>query len=90
MQQRNLDHSVTLRQKRLQLLARLKTEFKLKQYQDKLEHWSISKSAFYCVKDALYCGLHMENRVGIAMLNLLLLEGNSNCEQGIIYNDNNY
>ena len=46
----------------------------------KLENGTLDENDFYCVEDALPWTLNMENRLGLSSLNLLLLEGYSNCD----------
>lgn len=52
----------------------------------KLEHGTVNENAFYCAEDALPCTLHMENRVGLATMNLLFVEGYGNCDNGLLCN----
>lgn len=56
-------------------------EDELREHKRKLEHVTLDESAFYCVQGALPCTLHIENRVGLSIMNLLFLEGHSNCHK---------
>ena len=54
-------------------------------YKLKLEHSSLNEHAFYAAKEACPCILHLENHHGLAMMNLLCVEGNSNCDDGLLH-----
>ena len=71
--------------RRERLLQRLELEFDLKILKMKYEHADISEKSFYCVRDAATCILYMKNRVSITYLQMLFLEGYSNCEDGTLY-----
>ena len=87
LRQRNLATAGTMSQKRQRLLNVLMMEHELKLYRQKLEHCTNEEGAFYCAEDAVPCILHLENRVGIIFLQLLFLEGHSNCESGEIFTE---
>ena len=63
----------------------MKIECELKIIKLKLEHCKLDENAFYCTEDTLPCTLHIENRIGSIILNLLFLEGKGNCDNGSIF-----
>ena len=73
----------SLSQKRSRLLERLKMEEELVLHRKKLEHRNVDENAFYCIEDELLCTLHIENRIGLATMNLLFLESHGNCDNGL-------
>ena len=69
------------------LLERMKLECKLKVLKMKHDHLDMDENAFYCTQDACACILNIQNRVSIACLQILLIEGHSNCEDAILNSD---
>ena len=87
LRERNLGSASTFSQKRQRLLNVLMIEHELKLYRQKAQHYANDEGAFYYTEDAVPCILHLENRISIIFLQLLFLEGHSNCESGDIFTD---
>ncbi len=67
------------------MLQEIMLEHKLQQHLEKLLHCD---KLFQCIIALLHkipCILHCENKVGIKILTMLLLEGFSNAQQGTIF-----
>ncbi len=60
-------------------------EEKLKRHLEKLQHCSNLEACLIALLHIVLCILHCENRVGIKLLTMLLLEGFSNAQLGYIF-----
>ena len=60
-------------------------EEKLKRHLEKLQHCSNLEACLIALLHKVPCILHRENRVGIKLLTMLLLEGFSNAQLGYIF-----
>jgi hypothetical protein len=63
------------------------TEAKIRLLVTKLKHGTPAEGAMFLLIQAIPCILHMENRIGIKILTMLLVEGLSNAKAGLIYNE---
>ena len=77
--------SWTVRRDKLRML--LRSEVKLRKLQDDLKHGDREEGALFCLIQAIPCILHLENRVGIKLFTMILIEGLSNARKGLIYTD---
>ena len=66
---------------------RLKVEFRYRQLKQGLARGEelANSASLFRILDAVPCVLHMENRVGLKTLTMLLTEGLSNAKKGTIY-----
>ena len=65
-----------------------RAEAKIRLLLTELEHGSPSKRAMFLLIQAIPCILHMENRVGINILTLLMIKGLSNAKDSkLLYTD---
>ena len=87
LQEHHLSINGNLSIRREHLLERMKLEHKLKVLKMKYDYADIDEKSFYCMQDACSCILHMENRVNITFLQMLLLEGYSNCDDVSLNSD---
>ena len=76
-----------LAEKRELLKSFLVNEFMLKKIKESLEHGRKREGALFLLLQAIPCILHMENRVGLKILTMLLTEGVHNSMEGQIYAD---
>jgi hypothetical protein len=61
-------------------------EVKIRLLLTELAHGSPSEGAMFLLIQAIPCILHLENRIGIKILTMLLIEGLSNAKKGLLYN----
>jgi len=69
------------------LLKAVRAEAKIRLLLTELEHGSPSEGAMFLLIQAIPCILHMENRVGIKILTMLMIEGLSNAKKKVLYTD---
>ena len=69
------------------LLKAVRAEAKIRLLLTELEHGSPSEGAMFLLIQAIPCILHMENRVGIKILTMLMIEGLSNAKRKVLYTD---
>jgi hypothetical protein len=87
LEDRNLPDTGTLSDRQNRLKESLKMEYRYRQLKEGIargEKMSNSACAF-SILDAVPCVLHMENRVGLKMLTLLLSDGLSHAKSGQLY-----
>jgi hypothetical protein len=65
----------------------LVAEAKIRLLLTELDHGSPSEGAMFLLIQAIPCILHLENRIGIKILTMLVIEGLSNAKKGLLYND---
>ena len=54
---------------------------------EELEHGQQRNGALFLLLQAIPCILHMENRVGIKVITMLLIRGLSNVKEGVLYSE---
>jgi hypothetical protein len=74
-----------LEELRQRLLEELLLDENLKRHLEKLEHCSHLEACLIALLHKVPCILHLEKRVGIKLLTMLLLEGFSNAQLGLIF-----
>jgi hypothetical protein len=87
LEARNLPDTGTLLDRQNRLKESLKMEYRYRQLKEGIargEKLSNSACAF-SILDAVPCVLHMENRVGLKMMTLLLSDGLSHAKSGELY-----
>jgi hypothetical protein len=82
---RNLSPRGELAELRECLLVELILEHNLKQHLEKLLHCSKLEQCLIALLNEIPCILHCENRVGIKLLTMVLLEGFSNATEGLVF-----
>ena len=75
--------NMTSRQERLR--SHLILEEKIQNLKSDLDHCTPKDGALFLIYNAIPCILHMENRVGIKILTMLLVEGLSNVKEKTIF-----
>ena len=70
---------------RERLLQEVIVEHKLRCHLEKLQHCNLLDACMIALLHKIPCILHCENRVGIKLLTMILLEGFSNAQQGLIF-----
>jgi len=75
-----------LEELRQRLLQELIVKDKLCHHLDKLQHCNTLEACLILLLHKIPCILHCENRVGIKLLTMLLIEGFSNAQRGGIFN----
>ena len=63
----------------------MKLEHDLHILELKYHHSTPDENSYYCIEDACTCILHKENQISITFLEMLLLEGYSNCDAAYLY-----
>lgn len=83
----NLQVTGNMQAKRNRLYERIKLESDLCLLELKYEHSTADENSYYCTADACTCILYIENRVNITFLEMLFIEGYSNCDEASLYLD---
>ncbi|KAI2505453.1 hypothetical protein MHU86_8976 [Fragilaria crotonensis] len=84
---RGLDINGSLEIRREGLRVALKGEATIVRLSKEIAHGEVKEGAYFLLMQTLPCVLHMENRNGIKILSMLLVEGMSNAKKRLIYND---
>ena len=63
----------------------LKDEATIRWLSKEIEHGNVKEGAYFLLMHTLPCVLHMENRNGIKILSMLLVEGISNAKRQLSY-----
>jgi len=82
---RGLSASGDLEELRQRLLSELVIEKKLRDSLTKLEHCTKLEASIIALLHKIPCTLHAENRIGIKILTMLLMEGFSNAQKGLLF-----
>jgi hypothetical protein len=77
----------TISAKRVTLRKAARSEANVRLLLTELAHGTPSEGAMFLLIQAIPCILHMENRVGIKILTMLVIEGLSNAKAGLLYPD---
>jgi hypothetical protein len=67
------------------LCKAVRSEAKIRLLLTELAHGTPSEGAMFLLIQAIPCILHMENRIGIKILTMLVIEGLSNAKAGLLY-----
>jgi hypothetical protein len=86
---RSLDMTGSIEDMRARLKEALHRELQLRQLLDQILHCEGVGVALFLVLQAVPCILHCENRVCLKILTMLVIEGYSNAEAGLILNEFN-
>jgi hypothetical protein len=86
---RSLDMTGTLEEMRQHLRKSLSHESRIQSLLDQVQHYEGVGVALFLVMQVVPCILHFEKRVCLKILTMLLIEGYSNAEAGLILNDIN-
>ncbi len=84
LQLRSLDMTGTVEELRQHLKQSLQHENRLRTLLDQVNHTEGVGEALFLVMQAMPCILHCENRVCLKILTMILIEGYSNAESGVI------
>jgi hypothetical protein len=84
---RHLSPRGELEELRDRLLQEVVLEEKLKSHLEKLLHCDRLTQCIIALLHKIPCILHCENRVGIKLLTMILIEGFSNVQQGLIFSN---
>jgi hypothetical protein len=82
---RDLPTTGTLEQLRTRLRLQLEGEKELRELKAKLDHCTPDENALYELLLAIPCILHMENRIGIKLVEMVLTEGGSHAIAGDLF-----
>jgi hypothetical protein len=69
------------------LCKAVRSEAKIRHLLTELEHGTPSDGAMFLLIQAIPCILHLENRTGIKILAMLVIEGSSNAKAGLLHAD---
>ena len=83
----DINGNLETRRERLQLA--LKDEATISRLSKEIAHGEVKEGAYFLLMHTLPCILHMENRNGIKILSMLLVEGISNAKKKLSYTDIN-
>lgn len=83
----SIDGSMETRRERLRVA--LKDEATIARLSKEISHGEVKEGAYFVLMSTLPCVLHMENRNGIKILTMLLIEGLSNAKKRELYIDVN-
>lgn len=86
---RGLGIDGTLEVRRERLWLALKDEATIARLSKEIEHGEIKEGAYFLLMQTLPCILHMENRNGIKILSMLLVEGLSNAKKKLLFSNVN-
>jgi hypothetical protein len=86
---RNLDNGGSIETRRESLLESLKGESTIERLTKEIKHGDVREGAYFLLMNTLPCILHMENRNGIKLLTMIVLEGLSNSKKKLLYVDDN-
>ena len=81
---RDLSEIGNLLERRERLRSALVDEIRLKRLTETLHHCTPREGALFLLHRCIPCILHLENRVGLKFLYMLLVEGLSNCQKGLL------
>jgi hypothetical protein len=84
---RGLDITGTLETRREMLLEAMKGESVIIRLSKEIAHGEVKEGAYFLLMQTLPCVLHMENRNGIKILTMVLIEGLSNAKKKLLYMD---
>jgi hypothetical protein len=84
---RGLDITGTLETWRKMLLEAMKGESVIIRLSKEIAHGEVKEGAYFLLMQTLPCVLHMENRNGIKILTMVLIEGLSNAKKKLLYMD---
>ena len=79
----------TLETRRAKLLDALRGESTINRLLSEISHGEEREGAYFLFMQTLPCVLHMENRNGIKLLTMLIIEGLSNTKEKFLYTDMN-
>jgi len=82
---RGLSLTGELEELRQPLIVELEMEYKLKLHLHKLNHCDTLEACMIALLHKVPCILHCENRIGLKILMMLLIEGFSNAQLGYLY-----
>ena len=82
-----LDVDGTLETRRERLRAALKNEAMIARLSKEIAHGDVKDGAYFLLMQTLPCVLHMENRNGIKILSMVLVEGLSNAKKKLLYTE---
>lgn len=82
---RQLNEGGSLSIRREQLHGALKAERSISDLLSEISHGTTRENALFVLMSTLPCSLHGNNRMGIKIQTMLLLEGFSNCREGLLY-----
>jgi hypothetical protein len=85
LQLRGLSVTGNLERRRERLRDSFRKEAACIEQIEELEHGQQRNGALFLLMQAIPCILHMENRVGIKVITMLLIRGLSNVKEGILY-----
>lgn len=83
----SVDGALEIRRERLR--HALKGEATIERLSKEIAHGEVKEGAYFLLMSTLPCVLHMENRNGIKILSMLLVEGLSNAKKQLIYTNVN-
>lgn len=86
---RGFDISGTLEERREKLKESLHGEATIARLALEIAHGEVKEGAYFVLMHTLPCVLHMENRNGIKLLTMLLIEGLSNSKKRLLFMDVN-
>jgi hypothetical protein len=84
---RGLDVSGTLEERRKILCESMESESTISRLSKEISHGEVKEGAYFYLMQTLPCVLHMENRNGIKLLGMALIEGLSNTKKKLLYLD---
>lgn len=84
---RGLSVSGNLERRRDRLRESFRKEAAVFEQLEELEHGRQRNGALFLLMQAIPCILHMENRVGIKVITMLLIRGLSNVKEGVLYSE---
>ncbi|KAI2497530.1 hypothetical protein MHU86_16984 [Fragilaria crotonensis] len=82
---RELNINGTLETRRGRLHLALRDEATIARLSKEISHGEVKEGAYFLLMNTLPCVLHMENRNGIKILTMLLIEGLSNAKKKLLY-----
>ena len=86
---RGLGFDGTLEERRKRLRLALKDVATIARLSKEIVHGEVKEGAYFLLMQTLQCILHMENRNGIKILSMLLVEGLSNAKNNLLFTNVN-
>jgi hypothetical protein len=86
---RSLDTGGSVQTRRDRLRDSLKRESMIVRLTNEIAHGDAKEGAYFLLMNTLPCILHMENRNGIKLLSMIVIEGLSNAKKKLMYLDVN-
>ena len=86
---RSLETGGSVETRRDRLRDSLKRESTIVRLTKEIAHGDAKEGAYFLLMNTLPCILHMENRNGIKLLTMIIIEGLSNAKKKLIYSDVN-